>query len=254
MKPSESRTHYQILNTCRNSTTEQIRDAFRRMSMIHHPDRNRNSEESNKIYRIILNSYKILSQSEKRREYDTYLNRSKYVGDFGNIEIKTLTGGFISSQLLNQINISLWEINDLINEYPDPADIREYLLRILTFLDKWVLEPGGFPDCFMEARRMQRLDPREYIRILSNPLPPGVYLPYRNLQDYFHDIRKRADKFLSRYDKLTDWNETTDQPVSLTDSLIEYNNLAVHYLSYLLNPGKESAVPEFIFSNSAFVY
>jgi hypothetical protein len=35
------------------------------------------------------------------------------------------------------------------------------LLFILTFIDKWILEPEGYIDCFMRARQLSAFDPRE---------------------------------------------------------------------------------------------
>ena len=64
--------------------------------------------------------------------------------------------------ITDQINITLWEIEDLINTPGLDFDrvfgaftVKQFLLVILTFLDKWILGPSGFPDYFMEARRKE---------------------------------------------------------------------------------------------------
>lgn len=250
--------HYQVLGVGRQSTQNQIKDAFRSLSMIHHPDKNRNSEKSNRIYRIILNAYKILSDIEKRQEYDEFIKRSEYIKNVVKDDKVYLSGqsGFANTEILDRINITLWEIEGIltkerINAYPD-----EYILIILTFLDKWILEPYGFPDYFMEARRLERKDPREYIKTLGGKTYINSHLPYNNVIEYYYDIRKRSDKFITKYEKKVVWEEDRDQETGLIDRIIEYNNMAIHYLSYLLNPGKNtnSRIPLYEFSNTLYNY
>jgi DnaJ-class molecular chaperone len=84
--------------------------------MVYHPDKNTNSEESNRIYRIILNAYKILSDYVKRKEYDEFLKKSEYIKNFGKSG-KTHLPGKVScgnNEILEKINITLWEIDALI--------------------------------------------------------------------------------------------------------------------------------------------
>lgn len=60
--------YYKILNIDKNSTQKEIKQAWRKLSMIHHPDRNNGIESD--LYKNINAGYQILSDPEKKRKYD----------------------------------------------------------------------------------------------------------------------------------------------------------------------------------------
>ena len=253
---SSYKDHYQVLGITPQTTHAQIKEAFHKLSMIHHPDRNRNSEKSNRIYRIILNAYKILSNKAKRTEYDEFLKKSEYIKKFGRNN-KTYINGKVNcdnNEILEKINITLWELDEIIINNRINAYSRKYILIILTFLDKWILEEYGFPDYFMESRKLIKKDPREYIKMLNKRKDNKEYLPYFDIKDYYYDIKKRADKFITKYEKKIIWEENIDHGIGLFDRIIEYNNMAIHYLSYLLDNEKELKIPLYEFSDSIYNY
>ena len=57
--------YYKVLDVDENATQEQIKKAFRKMSLKHHPDRGGDAEQFKKINA----AYQILGDNEKRREY-----------------------------------------------------------------------------------------------------------------------------------------------------------------------------------------
>jgi len=66
-----SRSHYDVLQLeSRSATPDEIKRAFRRLSMEHHPDKNGNSEESNHAFQEINEAYDVLSDPVKRNNYD----------------------------------------------------------------------------------------------------------------------------------------------------------------------------------------
>jgi len=71
---------YKILNIEKNSSQDQIRKAFRKLSLKHHPDRGGNEEEFKKINR----AFQILGDPIKKKEYDMKQN-SPFVNKNGNI-------------------------------------------------------------------------------------------------------------------------------------------------------------------------
>jgi len=54
--------YFNTLGLQPNSTLSDVKSAFRRLSLIHHPDKNGNSEESNRIFKEIINAYDILNE------------------------------------------------------------------------------------------------------------------------------------------------------------------------------------------------
>ena len=62
--------YYQLLEVNRDASFEEIKKAYRRLSMIHHPDKNRNSEESTIKFKQLATAYETLSDEDKRRMYD----------------------------------------------------------------------------------------------------------------------------------------------------------------------------------------
>jgi DnaJ-class molecular chaperone len=69
------RSHYDVLQLDSHSATpDEIKRAFRRLSMEHHPDKNGNSEESKSAFQEINEAYNVLSDAETRGRYDFELH------------------------------------------------------------------------------------------------------------------------------------------------------------------------------------
>ncbi len=67
-----TRDYYEILSVERTSDGEEIKRAYRRMAMKHHPDRNPGDTEAETKFKEAAEAYEILSDPEKRRLYDTH--------------------------------------------------------------------------------------------------------------------------------------------------------------------------------------
>ena len=65
------KSHYDVLQLdSRSATPDEIKRAFRRLSMELHPDKNGNSEESKRAFQEINEAYTVLGDPEKRGNYD----------------------------------------------------------------------------------------------------------------------------------------------------------------------------------------
>lgn len=65
-----SENHYSILEVSQTASLEEIKKSFRRLSLIYHPDKNKNNQEATLKFQKIREAYEVLSDPEKRKEYD----------------------------------------------------------------------------------------------------------------------------------------------------------------------------------------
>ncbi len=61
---------YQILGVGKSSTPEEIKRAYRKLARRHHPDANPGNESKAEKFKGISEAYSVLSDAERRREYD----------------------------------------------------------------------------------------------------------------------------------------------------------------------------------------
>ena len=66
----EQKDFYEILGIEREAGQKQIKDAYRRLALTYHPDRNRDNPDAATKMKEINESYAVLSDPEKRRRYD----------------------------------------------------------------------------------------------------------------------------------------------------------------------------------------
>jgi molecular chaperone DnaJ len=64
--------YYRILGVARNATPEDIKKAYRKLALKHHPDRNPGSKEAEGKFKEAAEAYEVLHDPEKRRLYDLY--------------------------------------------------------------------------------------------------------------------------------------------------------------------------------------
>lgn len=62
------RDYYEILGINKNSTQEEIKKAYRKLAMTHHPDKGGDDE----LFKEITEAYEVLSDNDKRHKYDLY--------------------------------------------------------------------------------------------------------------------------------------------------------------------------------------
>ena len=66
------RDYYEVLGVTRAATDVEIKSAYRKLAMTHHPDRNPNNPDSEEKFKEITEAYAILADSEKRSLYDRF--------------------------------------------------------------------------------------------------------------------------------------------------------------------------------------
>ena len=99
---AEKKDYYEVLGVQKNASKDEIKDSYRKLAMQYHPDRNKEPEAEEK-FKEISEAYAVLSDDEKRRQYDTlghagfdqrYTQEDIFRGaDFSTI-FRDLGGGF----------------------------------------------------------------------------------------------------------------------------------------------------------------
>ena len=62
--------YYETLGLEPGASQEEIKNSFRRLAMKHHPDKNKNSEESRQKFMKIVEAYEVLSDEQARKKYE----------------------------------------------------------------------------------------------------------------------------------------------------------------------------------------
>ncbi len=72
-----AKDYYEVLGVQKGATKDQIKDAYRKLALQFHPDRNKAPEAEAK-FKEISEAYAVLSDDEKRRQYDAYGREGVY--------------------------------------------------------------------------------------------------------------------------------------------------------------------------------
>jgi len=71
-KPVQKRDYYVILEVSRAASGDEIKQAYRALAMKFHPDRNPDDPAAEDFFKEASEAYAVLSDPEKRRQYDRY--------------------------------------------------------------------------------------------------------------------------------------------------------------------------------------
>ena len=66
------RDYYETLGVNRDASEDDIRKAFRKLAMKHHPDRNPDNPKSEEHFKEAKEAYDVLSDENKRAAYDRF--------------------------------------------------------------------------------------------------------------------------------------------------------------------------------------
>ena len=66
------RDYYEILGVARDAAEADVKKAYRRLAMKHHPDRNPGNPESEAHFKEAKEAYEVLTDKDKRAAYDRF--------------------------------------------------------------------------------------------------------------------------------------------------------------------------------------
>ncbi len=98
------RDYYEVLGVGRHASDQDIKKAFKKLAFEYHPDRNPDSEETSDKFKEINEAYQVLSDENRRAQYDSFghisgegfqsnANFSNFGDLFGSLFEDVFTGG-----------------------------------------------------------------------------------------------------------------------------------------------------------------
>jgi DnaJ-class molecular chaperone len=101
---------YEVLGISKNCTQDEIKSAYRKLAIKHHPDKGGNAE----IFKTISAAYEVLGDEQKRQEYDTFGDSGKPPEHHTDFFSQFFGGGFPFQQ--RQEHVKEYEIHVSLKE------------------------------------------------------------------------------------------------------------------------------------------
>ena len=76
----EYKDYYKILGVDKNATDAEIKKEYRKLAKKYHPDVNQNNEAASNKFKEINEAYEVLSDKEKRKQYDMFGSNYNFSG------------------------------------------------------------------------------------------------------------------------------------------------------------------------------
>ena len=69
--------YYEKLGVAKTASDEEIKRSYRKLALQYHPDRNKGDQQAESKFKEISEAYAVLSDKEKRKQYDKAHPRAK---------------------------------------------------------------------------------------------------------------------------------------------------------------------------------
>lgn len=97
----QKRDYYEVLGVERSASLEEVKKAYKKQALKHHPDRNPNNQEAEEQFKLCSEAYAVLSDDGKRRRYD----------QFGHAGLEGASAGF------SDVGDIFSQFNDLFSDF-----------------------------------------------------------------------------------------------------------------------------------------
>ncbi len=77
------RDYYEVLGIARSASAEEIKKAYRKLAIQYHPDKNPGNSEAEEKFKEAAAAYEVLSNAEKRQNYDRFGHSGPQMGGGG---------------------------------------------------------------------------------------------------------------------------------------------------------------------------
>ena len=77
------RDFYDVLGVSKDSSAEEIKKAYRKLALKFHPDKNPGNEQAEKNFKEAAEAYSVLSNDQKRSQYDQFGHAGVGMGSQG---------------------------------------------------------------------------------------------------------------------------------------------------------------------------
>ena len=221
-----NKNYYEILGVSKNSSQKEIKEAYRKLAKIYHPDYN-DSFDAIQIMQLINEAYDVLSDIKKRKQYDSKLKINN------NDAYQTYTKSRDESEndfekwLKDYLNIRR-SLDDLYSQYIDVQKV------ILNFKLSYM------PPSIFDIKRAERLK-KEIKANLNKLLCCSFDDPVKIIATLLQELKRN----LKNMDLLTNY----------TDFLINFeNNLSAGFLFDELKLTINNSINNSEYSKKAIMY
>ncbi|HHX16088.1 MAG TPA: DnaJ domain-containing protein, partial [Fibrobacter sp.] len=77
------RDYYEVLGVAKDASAEELKRAYKKLAIKHHPDKNPGDKEAEEKFKEAAEAYDVLSDATKKSQYDRFGHNAPGGGGFG---------------------------------------------------------------------------------------------------------------------------------------------------------------------------
>jgi DnaJ-class molecular chaperone len=147
---------YKILELPENASVDDAKKSFRRLSMIYHPDKNKNNPDATAKFQKISEAYETLGDHDKKKEYDMMRNNPF-------IKMMNVNSGDKFQHPMEDILTNLFGFGGIpfahMQSFGHEQNNSPFSGNIRIFHNGVPINPQGFPQGFHQSKSMQKPEP-----------------------------------------------------------------------------------------------